>query len=333
MVAFANQAASLIIKGTKILLRLGTSMRTDTGDEDPIRLSLLSCAYNEEANISGFLSACLGSKGPNFTLEEVLVVASGCTDRTEAIVRSFQQKDPRVRLVSKPERTGKVPALLEGLQEVHGEVVLIENADTVPSHDAFDRISATFRDPEVELVGAHPIPVADTPGLLYRLSKLFWDLHDSISVNSLKIGEAYALRMTSGIQLESCEDDDSFFSVISHSGRIKSRYARDAMIWTRPPATFDDLWNHRYRIARLIARRREVEGEGPSTWDPRLLVSALGTQIRKDPRETPLIVFGILLELSARIAGRIVVSLSRAPFYVWKPILTTKRPIAAEPGK
>jgi biofilm PGA synthesis N-glycosyltransferase PgaC len=299
-------------------------MRTDTSASAPIRLSVLSCAYNEEANISEFLAACLDSKGPNFTLNEVLVVASGCTDRTEEIVRRYQVLDPKVRLLSQPDRRGKVSALMAGLSEVTGDVVLVENSDTVPSPEAFDRISVMFRDPELRLVGAHPVPVADSVGPTYQLSKIMWDLHDSISVNSLKVGEAYAFRAGGHVRFEQCEDDDTLFSVIAHSGRVTSRYARDAIIWTRPPATFEDLWNHRYRIARLIARRRKIEGEGPSTWDPSLLLRAVGKYLHEQPRKISMCLVAFAVEATARLVGRLVVALSSAPLYVWRPILSTK---------
>jgi poly-beta-1,6-N-acetyl-D-glucosamine synthase len=302
-------------------------MRADTSVNPPIRLSVLSCAYNEESNISDFLAACLDSKGSHFELNEVLVVASGCTDRTEEIVRSYQHLDPKVRLLSQPARTGKVSALIEGLRKVTGDVVLVENADTVPAPGAFNAISARFRDPGLRLVGAHPVPVADSEKPTYHLSKLMWDLHDSISVNSLKVGEAYAIRLGGAIRLEHCEDDDTLFSVLAHSGRMSSGYARDAIIWTRPPGTFEDLWNHRYRIARLIARRRTIEGEVPSTWDLSLLLRAVLGYLRENPRKIPLCLLAIALEASARLVGRLVVALSRTPLYVWSPIPSTKKRI------
>ena len=307
-------------------------MRTDTQPEPPVNLSVLSCAYNEEANISEFLSACLESEGTNFELNEVLVVASGCTDRTEEIVRRYQVRYPKIKLISQPVRTGKVTALLEGLRAVTGDVVLVENADTIPSPEAFDKISAMFREPGLDLVGAHPLPVADVPTLTYQLSKMIWDLHDAISVNSLKVGEAYAIRAEGGLRLEQCEDDDSFLSVVSHAGRVKGRYARDAVIFTTPASSFEDLWNHRYRIARHLARRRKIEGEGPSTWDLALLLPAMLSYLRAHPRQLPLCALGVALEATARIAGQLIVAISRVPFNVWYPLATAKRRTPPLPG-
>ena len=301
-------------------------MRTDTSPARPVSLSVLSCAYNEEKNISNFLSACLDSKGSNFDLTEVVVVASGCTDRTEEIVLSYQKRTPKVRLISQPERVGKDSALVEGLRQVTGDVVLVENADTVPAPESLDRISAMFQDPDVGLVGTHPVPVSDDDAPTYRLSNLMWELHDSISVNSLKLGEAYALRTGRELGLDQF-DSDIFFSALSHAGGVRSRYARDAVIWTRPPATFEELWRQRFRISRQTIRHSKLTGDVPSTWDLTLLVQALRKYLRKHPREIALSALAVSFEATARIVARLTEAVNRAPLHIWRPILSTKRQI------
>jgi len=290
----------------------------------PIRLTVLSCAYNEESNISGFLSACLSSKGSNFDLSEVVVVASGCTDRTTNIVKQFALAHPKVRLIIQPERTGKVSALLEGLKSIQSDVVLVEGADTLPSPEAFNRIASCFQDPRVDLVGTHPVPVAESPTTVYEVSKVMWDLHDEISAMSLKIGEAYAFRAGGRLRLERCEDDDSFFSAIAHTGQVTSRYARDAIIWTRVPGNLHDLWSYRFRIARLIARRRRLNGLTPSTWEPALLLRVLARYVNDHPRRSLATVLAIGLEIAARISATFTVLLRRTPLDIWRPILSTK---------
>lgn len=55
-------------------------------------------AYNEEAHIAGCLDSIFAAD-PALSFE-VYVMANGCTDRTEAIVREYQEKEPAVHLVS-----------------------------------------------------------------------------------------------------------------------------------------------------------------------------------------------------------------------------------------
>ena len=54
-----------------------------------LNLSIGIMAYNEEANIGRLLRSVLGERFTHSYLKEIFVVASGCTDRTEEIVRDF----------------------------------------------------------------------------------------------------------------------------------------------------------------------------------------------------------------------------------------------------
>src|SRR5579885_1528022 len=76
-------------------------------------LSVLLCAYNEEAHIGQKIERTLKLDYPADRLE-VVVVSDASVDRTDSIVQSFQ--DPRVRLLRIPARRGKTNAQNEGVK-------------------------------------------------------------------------------------------------------------------------------------------------------------------------------------------------------------------------
>ena len=55
-------------------------------DDEYIGCSIGIMAYNEEANIARTLNAVLDQQGPSMRIEEIIVVASGCNERTIPIV-------------------------------------------------------------------------------------------------------------------------------------------------------------------------------------------------------------------------------------------------------
>src|SRR5690242_5448492 len=55
-------------------------------------------AHNEERHIEACLDSVFGAD-PNGPLE-VFVMANGCTDGTEDVVRAYRHKEPRVHLIS-----------------------------------------------------------------------------------------------------------------------------------------------------------------------------------------------------------------------------------------
>src|SRR2546426_9112110 len=63
-------------------------------------------AYNEEANIQRTLTAILEQTSAQTRLAEIIVIASGCTDRTVPIAEEMQKQDSRIRLIVQEKREG-----------------------------------------------------------------------------------------------------------------------------------------------------------------------------------------------------------------------------------
>jgi glycosyltransferase involved in cell wall biosynthesis len=86
-------------------------------------LSVVVPAYNEEATITQILKRlhCLSC------LKEVIVVDDGSTDATCQKVQTLRL--PKVRLLRQERNAGKTAAVRRGLQEVTGEITIIQDAD------------------------------------------------------------------------------------------------------------------------------------------------------------------------------------------------------------
>jgi poly-beta-1,6-N-acetyl-D-glucosamine synthase len=89
-------------------------------------------AYNEEANIGCLLDALLAQETKTVSIDRIVVVASGCTDRTVEIAEGFVKKDRRVVLLLQAKREGKASAVNLMLKQVNAEVVVLISADTLP---------------------------------------------------------------------------------------------------------------------------------------------------------------------------------------------------------
>ena len=74
---------------------------------DRLTCSIGIMAYNEEANIGNLLQAISSQRTEMVEITEIVVVASGCTDRTEEIVRNYAAIDKKVRLLVQDKREGK----------------------------------------------------------------------------------------------------------------------------------------------------------------------------------------------------------------------------------
>ena len=77
--------------------------------------------YNGAAFVAAKLESLASARLPRGKLE-ILVFSDGSNDATEALVREFAQADPRIFLLSSPERKGKPAAAIACAEAATGEV-------------------------------------------------------------------------------------------------------------------------------------------------------------------------------------------------------------------
>ena len=92
-----------------------------------MKLSVIIPVYNEESLIALLIDKVIKAKLPDGLDKEILVINDGSTDGTVAVVDQYVQKDS-VRLFHQ-ENMGKTAAVLKGVKESSGDIILIQDAD------------------------------------------------------------------------------------------------------------------------------------------------------------------------------------------------------------
>ncbi len=110
-----------------------------------IQCSVGVMAYNEEANIAHALESILGQKLAAKRITEIVVVASGCQDRTAAIVSDIASRQPRVRLIEQPRREGKASAINLFITAARAPVLAMVSADLLVEDGAFEALLDALR--------------------------------------------------------------------------------------------------------------------------------------------------------------------------------------------
>lgn len=145
-----------------------------------LAVSIGICAYNEEKRISGLLESLLCQRvDRRFSLDEILIVASGCSDGTEMVVRDWALVEPRIHLIREPERNGKVSALNLILAQYRGDILVLVNADARLHPEALWQILSAFLEPGgVEIACGRPIPELSSGGPRELLTGFLWRVHN-----------------------------------------------------------------------------------------------------------------------------------------------------------
>lgn len=117
-------------------------------------VSLLVCAYNEEEVIGDKINNSLALDYPADRLA-IVIASDGSDDRTNEIAAAFA--DPRLTLISYPERSGKIGVINRTVPQLTGEIIVMSDANTFYRPDAIRKLVRSFADPTVGGVSANVI--------------------------------------------------------------------------------------------------------------------------------------------------------------------------------
>src|SRR5579863_7324977 len=283
-------------------------------------------AYNEEANIGRTIRAVLEQTGPSMRIEEVIVVASGCTDRTVPLVTAIAAQEPRVHLHVQEQREGKASAINLFLKQATSQIAVLIGADVIPETNAIEYLCAPFKDPTIGMVGGRPVPVNDPTTFMGHSVHLLWRLHDRVARISPKLGEVIAFRnVISRIPNNSAVDEISIQALISQLG-YKLIYQPKSVIYNKGPVTLRDFLKQRRRIYAGHLKVRAQQNYVAST----MKVSPIARQLiacrdftMSTPRQALWTLGAIGLEGIARVQGTYDFWRKRE-HHIWQMVDSTK---------
>lgn len=216
--------------------------------------SVIIAAYNEEKVIGSTIGSLLKSTYSNL---EIIIVNDGSQDNTGDIVRSFAQKDKRVKLIDK-ENGGKSTAINLGIEQCTGDLIVTLDADTVFEPQTIEFLLAHFGDPNVGAVSGN-VKVGNLTNLLtiwqyneyiigFNLERRAFDLLNCISVVPGAVGawRKKAVLKAGGYRSDTLAEDTDLTLTLREMG-YKITYESRALAWTESPADFRSLIKQRFR--------------------------------------------------------------------------------------
>jgi biofilm PGA synthesis N-glycosyltransferase PgaC len=212
-----------------------------------IKCSVGITAYNEEANIGQLLQAMLDQRLYGVEISEIIVVASGCKDRTIDIVQEYMAKEPRIKLVVQECREGKTSAVNLFLQQAQEDICVLESGDTLPGEDSVEKMVRMFEDPQVGMTGAQKVPVNATQHMIGYLSHLRLKLEHQLCLEIPRTGELIAFRKVFDRIPPDVAMDEAFVEALIIKRGMQVRYAPDAIVFNMGPETLGDFVRQRRR--------------------------------------------------------------------------------------
>ncbi|MEM3711880.1 MAG: glycosyltransferase [Thermoprotei archaeon] len=214
--------------------------------------------YNDEKTITCCLENVLNQTQRACHIQNVLIVASGCTDRTTELVKIKRNLDGRILLFEEGERYGKASALnriFEFFRAHNYDYLIVTNGDAVLRGDAVDRLVEHAERTQSKLVCGKPEPITDPHTPLDAVYEFIWGLHNEF------------LRLGYGFKKPHCTDelmcfshnvywsipvdtinDGAYFSILLAGRGEKSEHCAKAIVGVSVPLSILGLIKQRSRI-------------------------------------------------------------------------------------
>ncbi len=287
-------------------------------------VSVAVCAYNEGRNIEPCLESLVRQELKGFELLEIIGISSGSTDNTDDVIRSFEAKDGRVRLVRQERREGKNSAINLFISMAKGDILVLANADNRLEDGALQALLDPFKDDEVGVVGGHPVPVNGKETMVGFAVNMLWDMHHRVALIYPKVGELMAFRRLDKRLPTTTQSDEDIIRFELEKKGMSTVYAPKAIVRNKGPEHLEDFINQRTRVNIGERYMRRLFDYKVPTWDSRLLFQAYVSFLKDNSRSMGKALLAMGLEAYARAYATVYVTLDKGDKAVWHQVASTK---------
>jgi cellulose synthase/poly-beta-1,6-N-acetylglucosamine synthase-like glycosyltransferase len=240
--------------------------------------------FNEERVIAKSIRSALAQISE---ADEVIVVASGCTDNTVSEVKRVMSADKRVRLITEAERNGKSSALNLIISNAKSDIIVQTDGDVELQQGAIKNLLSHFKDQQIGAVSGNPVPVISREHVF----------HDWTVMSYRRAGELRAQESKSGVFWHICGyllafrkkalpevpfakgAVDAWMGKIIQSNGYKMVYEPEARVFVNAPLTVRDFIHQKARVRAGFYGLMKQTGKTPRTvkreivWLPRELMN------------------------------------------------------------
>lgn len=222
-------------------------------------------AYNEEENIENLLKAIFKQKIGKYTLQKVIVVCDGSTDKTPAKVKFLSKRFPRIDLHASHQKLGKTSRLNQIYKFNKSDFLITFDADVfLASPYEVNKMVNALAKSKNDLVGAANLTPTKHPDFFSRImyaNNMLWneirkDLNGGDHIANL-YGSATVLRkeFANTLQYPSSITCDQEYLYLSVKKRGNFKFVKDTQILFNPPSTFID---YKKQGMRFLTERNNI---------------------------------------------------------------------------
>jgi cellulose synthase/poly-beta-1,6-N-acetylglucosamine synthase-like glycosyltransferase len=289
-------------------------------------------AYNEANNIGRLLKTLSKETlGDGFSLDDICVVASGCTDGTEEVVKRCMKLDPRIRLLVEKERKGKASAINILLAKCKSDVLIMEPADTIPQNNSLRSLVLPFKRKSIGATSGTEIPVNSEHSVMGLIPHVQWKLFDYVSQSEDKDGTYYRLcgefcAIRTGIVNripETIVNDDAYIGLQIKRAGYDIAFVPEAKVIGKGPANVGEYVTQRRRVIYGHMQLEKENNAHVATINPSQILKALPRMIGLRPKKLLGTIAAVALEAFSTLLARMDMRQGKS-HRKWRMVPSTK---------
>lgn len=219
-------------------------------------------AYNEEANIRNILHDILGQNEIGFTIEKIIVLNDGSSDRTVELVQSINDK--RIKVVDDGKRIGKPSRLNQLYRMINSDILVTFDADVLlDGKNVVSELVSAFKGKNIGLVGGSDIPMKSNKffeNIVSTASNIWYETRKNVNNGNTvfnHVGRISALAKQAYKKITIPEDmaaDDVFLYFECKRLGFDFNFAPKARVLFKEPETLNDylVQDSRYKSYRQL---------------------------------------------------------------------------------
>lgn len=296
-------------------------------NETMLKITIGIPAHNEEANIGNLLDCLLKQElTEDVKLEEIIIVASGCTDQTVNIVKKYQKRLKSLKLIAEEERKGHASALNLVFENAKGDIVVLGCADTLPTPRAIiNLVEPLKRDSDVGAVVGRAVPINDTKNVWGYIAHLTftWQYYPNILMVDFEGLSAVRRELAELVPLDMINTERYVDAVVRRKG-FKVVYAPKATTYTKQPDDLGDFLSQRRRNIFGHLQQKEMNIAAPHI-KLGIVLPLIFTSLKLNLKTVLCIIIMVMLwSFSYILAWH---DFKKGKSYVnWEPITSAKNP-------
>jgi cellulose synthase/poly-beta-1,6-N-acetylglucosamine synthase-like glycosyltransferase len=227
LLTISIMALNVLIYGLFLIYYYGKDKKTSYNYEVNPEVTILIPTHNEEKIIHKRISNIYELDYPKEKINVIFIDDS--TDSTPEIIDEYVKQNENFKLIKFNQRMGYSPSIMAGVKEAETDIIILNEAGSLPSPDSITNLVRHFQDDEIGCVSGRSVilnideKIGNMETLYLKILNFFRKAESNLDSTFSIQGEAMAVKRNLVLNAESREGTGSVDTSMAFEVRLRDK--------------------------------------------------------------------------------------------------------------